>query len=106
MHIDVNFIIVVLFIGLWSSVMICVSIRLIRNRLAKETTVQAVVVDKKKVDTFSKYSGNGRRQKYIVIFLVKGKKLSFNVSEYSYGGYRKNESGTLKYKGDRLIDFS
>ena len=31
---------------------------------------------------------------------------SFYVSELSYGGYRVGESGTLKYRGDRIIDFN
>ena len=33
------------------------------------------------------------------------KKKSFYVSQFSYNGYRVNERGTLKYKGDKLIEF-
>lgn len=105
MHIDPNSMIAVLFIGLWMFVMICVGVRVLRTRLAKEKTVKAVVLDKQKVDVFSKYAGNGSRQKYIIIFLAEGKRLSFYVSEYSYGGYRIDETGILRYKGHRLIDF-
>ena len=67
-------------------------------------TVQAKVVDKNKVDFPSKY---GTTPKYAIVFQTdKGKKLSFYVSEFSYGGYRRGETGTLKYQGDRIIDFS
>lgn len=68
-------------------------------------TVRAVVVHKQKQETFSKYSGNGKREKYVVTFLANGKKHHFYVSEFSYGGYRLNETGTLKYRADRLISF-
>jgi len=54
---------------------------------------------------FAKYSGNGKREKYVIVFSVGGKKKSFYVSEFSYGGYRINEKGVLKYKGDKIVDF-
>ena len=38
-------------------------------------------------------------------FSVGEKKKSFYVSQFSYGGYRVGEKGTLKHKGDRLIGF-
>ena len=53
----------------------------------------------------TKYSGNGKSEKYVIVFSVGGKKKSFYVSQFSYNGYRINEKGTLKYKGDKLIDF-
>jgi len=81
-------------------------VQLLRNKFAPVKTVTAVVVNKQKIETVSKYSGTGRHTKYAVTFLAEGKRLSFYVSEFSYGGYRKNESGTLTYKGDRIIDFS
>ena len=77
----------------------------VKNRCAPIKTVKAVVVDKNKVETFSKYSGNGKSEKYVIVFSVNGKKKSFYVSQFSYNGYRINEKGTLKYKGDKLIDF-
>ena len=67
-------------------------------------TVKAKVVDKNKVDFPSKY---GTNTKYAVVFQTEsGKKLSFYVSEFSYGGYHRGETGTLKYQGDRIIDFN
>ena len=76
-----------------------------QDRYAPIKTVQAVVIDKNKVETFSKYSGNGKSEKYVIVFSVEGKKKSFYVSQFSYNGYRVNEKGTLKYKGDKLIEF-
>ena len=81
-------------------------IRVMKNILAPVKTENAVVVDKQTVEHFSKYSGNGKHTKYVIVFSVDGKKRSFYVSQFSYNGYRVNEKGTLTYKGDRLIDFS
>lgn len=66
---------------------------------------KATVVHKQTVENVSKYSGTGKRTAYAVTFSVNGKNRSFYVSEFSYNGYRKGETGTLTYKGDRLIDF-
>ena len=90
-------------LGIWVAVRL--TVKVIRNRYAPAKSVKAAVVDKQKLETFSKYAGNGKQVKYAVIFSVNGKKKAFYVSEFSYGGYRIGEKGTLKYKGDRLIDF-
>lgn len=82
-----------------------VAVKIGKNRFAPVKTVPAVVLDKHKVETFSKYSGNGKGEKYVVVFSVAGKKKSFYVSQFSYNGYKVNEKGTLQYKGDRLIGF-
>ncbi len=95
-----------IFIGIILAIYLLIMIRLIRNRLVPVKKVKATVIDKNRVELFSKYSGTGKRYKYAVVFRVGDRKLSFYVSEFSYGGYRKGESGTLTYKGDRLIDFS
>ena len=94
-----------LFIGVSALAMGSVLIRTIKNRYAPIKTVKAVVVDKNITETFSKYSGNGKIQKYVIVFSINGKKKSFYVSQFSYNGYRMNEKGTLKYKGDTLIEF-
>ena len=75
-----------------------------RRRYGKTKTVTATVISKQVTESASKYSGTAKS--YYVTFSINGKHRSFKVSEFSYGGYRKGESGTLKYKGDRLIDFS
>lgn len=94
------------FFGIWLFFCVAVLIRVIKNKCAPVKTEKAVVVDKQTVEHFSKYSGNGKHTKYVIVFSVNGKKRSFYVSQFSYNGYRVNEKGTLTYKGDRLIDFS
>ena len=90
-----------LFIGIW----LLVLIRLVGNKLAPVKTVKAQVTHKHIQEVFSKYSGNGKSYKYVVVFTAEGKTLSFYVSEFSYNGYKVNERGTLTYKGNRLIKF-
>ena len=82
-----------------------VLLRFFRSRFGKPRTVSAEIIGKQTVEQFSKYSGSAKRVKYVVIFQTEGKKKSFYVSEFSYGGYRKGEKGKLTYQGDRLIDF-
>ena len=100
-----NIVVSSLFIGVGALAMVSILIRTIKNRYAPIKTVKAVVIDKNKIETFSKYSGNGKAEKYVIVFSVNGKKKSFCVSQFSYNGYRINEKGTLKYKGDKLIEF-
>ena len=100
-----SIVILSLFLGLSALAAISLLIRFVRNRYAPVKTVKAVVINKNKVETFSKYSGTGKAEKYVIVFSVGGKKKSFYVSQFSYNGYRVNERGMLKYKGDKLIEF-
>ena len=75
------------------------------RRYGPVKTVKAKVVDKHKAEVLSKYAGSGKAVRYVVTFEIAGKRKGFYVSEFSYGGYRKGETGTLKYQGDRIIDF-
>ena len=93
------------YIALALVVIVPLVIKPVRNVLAPVTTAKATVVHKQTVESFSKYSGAGKYVKYAVTFSVCGKNRSFYVSEFSYNGYRKGETGTLTYKGDRLINF-
>ncbi|MBO5733693.1 MAG: DUF2500 family protein, partial [Clostridia bacterium] len=68
-------------------------------------TVKAKVIDKYKPEMVSKYHGTFKQERYIVVFATNNKKLSFNVSKFSYGNYKINEKGTLKYKGTKIISF-
>ena len=77
-----------------------------QRQYGKTKAVKATLVNKQVTEDFSKYSATGKSLHYYVTFLVNGKRKSFKVSEFSYNGYHKGETGTLKYKGDRLIDFS
>lgn len=79
--------------------------KIIINRCAPIKTVKAKVVDKYKNNTVSKYYGAFKQEHYIVVFETNNKKLSFGVSEFSYGNYKVNEQGTLKYKGTKIISF-
>ena len=79
-------------------------IRIFRQRYSKAKTVSATVIHKQVTESFSKYSG--KTENYFVTFRIGNKHRSFKVSQFSYNGYRIGETGTLKYKADRLIDFS
>ena len=100
-----NVIIISLFLGVGALAVVSLLVKTVKNRYAPIKTVKAVIIDKNKVETFSKYSGTGKSEKYVIVFSVGGKKKSFYVSQFSYNGYRINEKGTLKYKGDKLIEF-
>jgi hypothetical protein len=80
-------------------------IRFAVKRFAPVKTVQAEVIHKQTVESFSKYKGNGKHVRHCVVFRANGKKLYFYVNQFSYGGYRVGEKGKLTYKGDRIIDF-
>ena len=100
-----SIVMVSLFMGVSALAMGRILIRTIKNRYAPIKTVKAVVIDKNKIETFSKYSGKGKTEKYVIVFSINGKKKTFYVSQFSYNDYRINENGTLKYKGDKLIAF-
>ena len=92
---------IILLVALW----VFAVIKSLLRRSGPVKTVKARVVDKHTAEYFSKYSGTGKTVRYVVTFEIGGKRKGFYVSEFSYGGYRKGETGTLKYKGDKIIDF-
>ncbi len=97
----VNLFFVILFLLCWGLIIK----KLIHGKIAPVKTVKAEVFDKYKPDIVSKYPPICKQEGYVVVFKTKDKKLSFNVSEFSYNNYQINEKGTLKYKGSRLISF-
>ena len=101
----INIVITSIFIGIGALAMGSIIARTIKNRYAPIKKVKAVIIDKNKIESFSKYSGSGQTEKYVIVFSVNGKKKSFYVSQFSYNGYKVNEKGTLKYKGNKLISF-
>ena len=79
--------------------------RFIGNKYAPVKSVKAEVFDKYKTSAVSRMHGTFKREHYIVVFSTSDKKLSFCVSEFSYGNYNIKDKGTLKYKGDQIISF-
>ncbi len=76
------------------------------SRFAPVKTAKAQVVDKFKNDKFTKiYSASAKPATYTVVFQLDSRKRSFEVSEFSWKGYKVGTTGTLKYQGSRLIDF-
>lgn len=62
------------------------------------------MVDKYKKSGIRKY-GIFSGERYILVFsTAKGNK-AFTVSEFSFAHYKLREKGTLKYKGDKIIEF-
>lgn len=77
---------------------------LFKKRFAKVKKVKAQLVEKYTYTPVSR--SNPSLVMYVLVFETeKGKKLSFNVPEFSYGGYKLKKKGTLKYKGDMILEF-
>ena len=100
-HSIINTALMVLVLICW----ILLIIKLIIGRCAEVRTVKATVVDKYMPETVTNYPGSLKPKRYIVVFSAEDKKLSFDVSEFSYESYRIGEKGRLKYKGNRIISF-
>lgn len=80
--------------------------RFLRGKYGPIKTVKAKVVSKYKLDTQTKIYGSlAKPAGYAVVFSINGKTRRFLVSEFSYNGYRKGETGTLRYRGDRIVSF-
>ena len=97
----INVIAIILFLVCWALIIG----KFIICRYATVKTVKAKVVDKYKLEIVSNYPETLKQTRYIVVFLTKDKKLSFDVSEFSYNNYRINDKGTLKHKGSKIISF-
>ena len=93
------------FLGLLLLILVGMIVGAVKQRYGKPRTVRAVVVNKYIEESFSKYSGNGQRERYVIVFSTQREKLSFYVTEFSYHGYELKESGILTYRGGQLIDF-
>ncbi len=87
---------------------VIVAVRLIITAFSKQKCEKAVVINKFTGEGIakSKYNMAFPQKTYTVVFRCGNKTRAFNVSEFSYNGYKINEKGILKYKGNRLIDFS
>ena len=94
-----------LFLAAWLAFSILCGIRLWKRHRGPIRISKATVIHKQTTETFSKYHGTGKHTEYVVVFRIEDKKRSFNVSRFSYESYRIGQTGTLEYRGDRLIDF-
>ena len=83
-------------------------VRVCRDKFSTIKEVSLTVIDKqsyeKRVYFISQTPFN--QVKYVITFLCGDKKMYFDVSEFSYNCYEINQTGRLKYKGSKIIDFS
>ena len=88
-------------------IVVGISIKVIINIFSKEKSIKAIVVDKQSYDKqiYRKSQASFTRKEYVITFLCGNKKKYFSVSELSYRNYKVNQKGTLKYKGNRIVDF-
>ena len=97
-----------IFLGLIGVVIVVgVIIRVFKNTFSIVKEVPATVVDKQKYQEriYRKSQAPFDRTRYVITFLCDNKKLYFDVSELSYSHYYINQTGMLKYKGSKIIDF-
>lgn len=100
-----NVVIAILFLGIGILAVVSSLARFWKNHHAPVQRVPAEVIGKHRAESFSQYAGNGKREKYVVVFSVDGKKKAFFVSPFSYDGYHLHEKGQLTYRGEKIIDF-
>ena len=89
-------------------IVIGIIIRVKINLYSKEKRIKAIVFDKQSYDKqiYRKSQASFTRKEYVITFLCGNKKKYFSVSELSYRNYKVNQKGTLKYKGNQIIDFN
>ncbi len=83
-----------------------VCFRGVKNSVSPVREIRATITEKQKYthQTLS-FHGVRNQEKYVITFLGEGKKLLFEVSAFSYDGYQIQQTGTLTYKGSKLISF-
>ncbi len=98
-----TFILALIGIVIWIGIMI----RVFKNRFSKEKEVDAIIVDKQCYEkrVYSKSQAPYTKKEYVITFLCGKRKMHFDVSEFSYKGYKLKQKGKLVYKGNRIIDF-
>lgn len=90
----------IIFIGIF--------IRVFKHSFSKTVESPAVVINKQRYEkeVYYKMAVPKIKRECIVTFLCGNKRLSFEVSEYSYDGLELNQEGMLTYKGSRFLDFN
>lgn len=98
-----------IFIIIWLALMLTFALRMgykfYKSHFSKPITVPAKVVSKHTIEFFSRSMPHQKTNRFVVNFLVKGKKKGFYVSSGLYHSCREGERGTLTYQGDRVISF-
>ncbi len=93
----------------WLALTVLLAVRMgykfYKSHFSKPITVSAQVISKHTVEFFSRSMPHQKTNRYVVNFLVKGKKKGFYVSGSTYHSLREGEKGTLTYQGDRVISF-
>ncbi len=80
--------------------------KVFRDRFSKVRTVKATVTGKYKLDAARKVYGSSRPVLYRVTFQpIKGRRRSYVVSELTWRSLQEGDSGILKYKGSKFVDF-
>ena len=92
---------IILVLALW----VFLTVRYFINRFSKTKNVSATVKDKYIMQCHSKIPNIFKGKLYVVVFSTGDKTLSLYVSSFSYSGYKLKEKGTLRYRGNRVIDF-
>ncbi len=103
---SIGIIVNTIFIIIGTVILTGTTIKMLKNSFSPVKSINATVTDKQTYlrRTFHLKTPNCE-QKYIITFMSGKKKLSFYVSPFSYNGYKINQTGILKYKGTKLIDF-
>lgn len=102
-----GYVVNIIFVILIAVLSFSIIIRSVKNRFSAEKCVSATVINKEAYtkQTMS-HQGPRTTRKYTITFLAGTERMYFDVSEFSYSDYEINQTGTLKYKGSRIIDFS
>lgn len=94
---------------LWVALMLAFALRVgykfYKSHFSKPVTASAKVISKHTIEFFSRAMPHQKTNRFVVNFLVKGKKKGFYVSGGLYHSLREGEKGTLTYQGDRVISF-
>ena len=93
-----------LLISVWLLVIVRVIVRAIKNRYAPVKTVKAVVIDKHTIETFSKYSGTGKRESQSEAFSKAPFTYSFTPVPMSEAGGYFVDSPSVEFSVNKTCD--
>lgn len=102
---NVGMIVSIVWLALTVPLILRMGYKFYKSHFSKPITVSAQIISKHTVEFFSRSMPHQKTNRYVVNFLVKGKKKGFYVSGGLYASLREGEKGTLTYQGDRVISF-